>query len=337
MTVSPGRDPDRVVPARHPRQGRHRLALRPGRDQHHVARRHLLGVAQVDQQPAGHVQVAQVAGDPHVAHHRAPDEGDLAPVLGGRVQHLLDPVHVGGEAGHDDPLRGVGEDLVEHRGDVALGADDAGHLGVGGVGQQQVDALAAEPREPGQVGQPVVERELVHLEVAGVQHDAGRGLDGHRHRVGDRVVDREELKVEGPPRAGVALLHLDRLRGQPVLGELGLHQRQGQLGADQGDVGPLPEQVRHRADVVLVGVRQDQRLDLVQAAVEVAEVRQDQVHAGLVGLGEQHPAVDDQQPVVVFEDGHVPTDLAEAAQRDNAQTVVRKGRWRGQVRMRITH
>ena len=45
-----------------------------------------------------------------------------------------------------------------------------GHLGVGGVGEEEVDALLAEPREGAQVGDPAVERELVHLEVAGVQH-----------------------------------------------------------------------------------------------------------------------------------------------------------------------
>ena len=167
-------DADRVVAARHPRQRRHRLALRPGGDQHDLARRHLLGVAQVDEQPAGHVQVAEVAGDAHVADHGPADEGDLPAVLRRRVEHLLHPVHVRGEAGHDDPLGGVGEHVVEHRRDVPLGPDDAGHLGVGRVGEQQVDALAAEPREPGQVGQPPVERQLVHLEVAGVQHDAGR-------------------------------------------------------------------------------------------------------------------------------------------------------------------
>ena len=53
-----------------------------------------------------------------------------------------------------------------------------GHLGVGGVDQQQVDALLAEPGEGPQVGDPAVERQLVHLEVAGVQHElAGRGAD----------------------------------------------------------------------------------------------------------------------------------------------------------------
>ena len=44
-----------------------------------------------------------------------------------------------------------------------------GHLGVGRVGHEQVDALLAQPGEGAQVGEPAVERQLVHLEVAGVQ------------------------------------------------------------------------------------------------------------------------------------------------------------------------
>ena len=114
------------------------------------------------------MQQAEVAGDAHVAHHRPADEGDLAPVRARAVEHLLDAVHVAGEAGDDQPLRGPGEDVVQHRADAALGGDEAGHLGVGGVRQQQVDALGAEPGEGAQVGQDAVQRQLVHLEVAGV-------------------------------------------------------------------------------------------------------------------------------------------------------------------------
>ena len=96
-----------------------------------------------------------------------------------------------------------------------------GHLGVGRVRQQQVDALAAEPGEAAEVGDPAVERELVHLEVAGVQDGAGRGADGDGERVRDRVVDGEELAVERP-EAGPGLLDdLEHLRLHPVLGELG--------------------------------------------------------------------------------------------------------------------
>ena len=66
------------------------------------------------------------------------------------------------------------EDPVEHRADVLLGGGEARHLGVGGVGQEQVDALLAEPGERAQVGDPAVERQLVHLEVAGVQDQCRR-------------------------------------------------------------------------------------------------------------------------------------------------------------------
>ena len=55
--------------------------------------------------PAG-TEVAEVARDAHVAHHRAPDERHLAVVRVRGVEHLLDAVHVRGEGGHDDPLLG---------------------------------------------------------------------------------------------------------------------------------------------------------------------------------------------------------------------------------------
>ena len=86
-----------------------------------------------------------------------------------------------------------------------------------------------------------------------------------------------------------------------------------------GMSGLLREQVRHGADVVLVAVGQHDRLDVVESVHDGREVGQDQVDAGLVLLGEQHAAVDDQQLAVVLEDGHVATDLAEAAQRDDPQ------------------
>ena len=55
--------------------------------------------------------------------------------------------------------------------------------------------------------------------------------------------------------------------------------------------------------------------DVVEPVPDVVEVREDQVDAGLVVLGEEHAAVDDQQPAVVLEDRHVAADLAEAAER----------------------
>ena len=45
----------------------------------------------------------------------------------------------------------------------------AGDLGIGGIDEEQVDALVAEPTEPGEIGEPAVEQELVQFDVAGVR------------------------------------------------------------------------------------------------------------------------------------------------------------------------
>ena len=82
----------------------------------------------------------------------------------------------------------------------------------------------------------------------------------------------------------------------------------------------LPQQVGHAADVVLVAVGEYDGDDVLHPAAEVGEVGQDHVDAGLGLLGEQHPAVDDEQLALVLEDGHVATDLAEATERDDAQS-----------------
>ena len=50
--------------------------------------------------------------------------------------------------------------------------------------------------------------------------------------------------------------------------------------------------VRHGADVILVAVGEDQRLHLGAARLDVGQVRNDQIDAELVGVGEHHAGVD---------------------------------------------
>ena len=220
---------------------------------------------------------------------------------------------------------------------VPLGHRETGDLGVGGVGHEQVDPLLAEAGEGPQVGDPLVQRELVHLEVAGVQDQARRGPDGDREAVGDRVVDRDELEVEHALGGAVALLDLAQLGADAVLLELLPDQRQREAGPDEGDVRPLLQQVGDAADVVLVPVGEDHPDHLVEAITDRGEVGQDHVDAGLVLLGEQHPAVDDQQRALVLEHGHVATDLAQPAQGHDAEAV--PGQLRGllELGMRVAH
>src|SRR3954467_9527547 len=79
----------------------------------------------------------------------------------------------------------------------------------------------------------------------------------------------------------------------------------------------LSHQVRQRADVVLVSVREDDRPDRAAALPEVLEVRQDQVDAEVLVTREGEPRVDDHDRPLAFVRGHVLADLTEASERDD--------------------
>ena len=219
---------------------------------------------------------------------------------------------------------GVAEDLVDDRGDRLLARGEARHLGVGGVGQEEVDALLAEPGERAQVGDPAVERQLVHLEVAGVQHHPRAGADRDGQRVGDRVVDRDELEVERAEREPVALADLVRARSRLSRCSRSLESSSASVSLEP--TSGMSPRSRSRYGVapmwsswpwVSTSASTSSRRSRIGS-----EVGQDQVDAGLVVLGEEHAAVDDQQPAVVLEDGHVAADLAEPAERDDPETAL---------------
>jgi len=79
------------------------------------------------------------------------------------------PAGSGARGSRSSTLRCVAasaEDGVDGRADVLFRGRESGHLGVGRVGEEQVDALFGEAGEGTEVGDALVERELVHLEVA---------------------------------------------------------------------------------------------------------------------------------------------------------------------------
>ena len=186
-----------MVAVCHAAERGHRLALGAGRHEDDLLRGQVVGLLGVDQDAVGHLEVAEVGGDAHVAHHRAAHERDATLVRVGGVDDLLDAVHVAGKGRDDDAAGGVREQPVERRRNFDLGRREAGDLRVGGVHLEEVDALLAEAGKGAQVGDAAVERQLVHLEVAGVEDRARGRAHEDRKRIWDRVVDRDELEVEG--------------------------------------------------------------------------------------------------------------------------------------------
>ena len=71
--------------------------------------------------------------------------------------------------------------------------------------------------------------------------------------------------------------------------------------------------------MVFVAVGQDDTDDVIESVLDRSEVGEDEVDAGLCFFGEQHATVDDEEPTVELEHGHVATDLAESAERDDTQ------------------
>ena len=106
-------------------------------------------------------------------------------MVGGRVDDLLDTVHVRGKGGDDNLAGGLAEHLIQDRADLALGRDKPGHQRVRGVHHEQVDALLAHTGEGAQVGEATVQRKLVHLEVTRDEDVTRIGAHEDRERVGD--------------------------------------------------------------------------------------------------------------------------------------------------------
>ena len=194
--------------------------------------------------------------------HAAAEERHLAAIFGGHIQNLLQPVNRGAEAGDHQPPLGAIEDFFQARPHRAFAFGVAGPVDVGRIRHQQQHAALAVIGEGVQIEQLVVGGRGVHFEIAGVNDDAQRRGDGQRHRADDGVRDVDELdgeRAELDPRAGLDLVQLGIVQ-HAVLFQAPLHQRQREGGAVDRHVD-LAQQKRHRADVILVAVRQDQRAD----------------------------------------------------------------------------
>jgi len=80
----------------------------------------------------------------------------------------------------------------------------------------------------------------------------------------------------------------------------------------------LAQDERQRADVVLVAVGQDDRLDVLRAFAQVGEVGQHQIDADHVRRREAQARVHHHDAVVELDDGQVLADLPQTAERQDA-------------------
>ena len=216
-----------------------------------------IDVLRANHQAVRNAQAVHAVGQFHVIDHAAADEGNFPPRSGRDVNDLLDARNRRREAGHDHLARGRARQFLDARANAALGRRVAGPLDIGAVAEQREDAFRAVAREGMQVKRLPVDRRLVHLEIAGVNHDADRSANRQRHAVDGAVRDAYELHFEnadfdfapGNDFAQIGLVE------QAVFFQALLYQRQREARAVDRRL-QVAQYVGQRADVIFVTVRQ---------------------------------------------------------------------------------
>ena len=165
-----------------------------------------------------------------------------------------------------------------------------------------------------QVEETVVGGRGIDLEVAGVQHDSERRVDGERDAIDQAVRDLQRMNGERANLEALSGANLAQVGvvEQLVFVELIFNVGQRELGGPDRDI-EFAEDPGQGADVVFVAVREDDAAHMLAIFEQVRNVGDDDVDAQQLGFGE-HQAGVDYDDVVAEADGHaVHTELAHPA------------------------
>ena len=148
--------------------------------------------------------------------------------------------------------------------DEPLRPGHAGPLRVRRVAEQEVDALVAELGQPADVGLQPVDRRVVELPVAGVDDAAGGRVEHDGDAVRDRVRDADEVEAERAdldrPAPGSTSRSVVAL-ASPCSSSFDLTRPSVSFVPITSSQSDLAQEVRQPADVILVRVREHDRVD----------------------------------------------------------------------------
>ena len=263
------------------------------------------------------MDIAELQRDIHDVDHAAAQHGYLALVAHGRVNDLLDAMHVRGERSHDDTAARLVERTVEGRAHRALRRRMTLALRIRRIRHHHEHALVAEVGEAAEIRHLAIDWRIVELEVTRMHDHADRRLDGKAHGIGDGVVHADEANAEAADIDDVAL-H-DRMqvaRVHAVLFQAALQNAQRQARAIDRHVDLL-QHIRQRADVILMTMREHDGLDLVFVLQQIGNIRNNEVDAQHIVLWEHQTRIDDEDFLVATDYRHVLADFPQTAQGDD--------------------
>ncbi len=298
-------------------EGGHGLALGAGDQDAELVGWGVLDLVGVDDEALRRIDIAKVLRDLGGVIDGAADDGELAAVLVGEIHGDADAVDGGREAGEEEALFGGCEDVVEAWNDGLFAGGEAGAVDIGGVLEEEEDALLAEVGEGLEIEGVAVGGGEIDFEVAGVEDDADGGVDGERDAVDEGVRDADGHDGECAEGEAVAGEDFDEFGvvEEAMLFELAFDVGEGELGTVDGDV-EVRQDPRKAADVILVSVGEDDAADFAAVLDEVGDVGNDDVDAEELFFGEHEAGVDDEDVVAVVEGEAVHAELAESTKRN---------------------
>ena len=170
--------------------------------------------------------------------------------------------------------------------------------------------LKAQLGEPGEVDHGALSGSHIDLEVTGMDDHTGRAVDGQGHRVGNRVVHMDQFHIHasqldmGPCRSYLKLCRTVQI----VLFQLAFDQADGQSRAVNRHI-QFFQQIRHRADMVLVAVGDHHAPDFFPVFLYERKIRNNAVYAGHIVIRERKAAVHDDHIVLALIQREVLADL----------------------------
>ena len=160
-----------------------------------------------------------------------------------------------------------------------------------------------------------------------MEQDAGGRADDQSDRVGNAVIDGDRLDIERTELGAQAFADgvLDDAAEHAMLFELDRDQSERQRRAVDGDRivrVELHDQIGQPADVILVAVGEEDAEQTVESLGDVRVVAHDQVDAVQLRFGKLDPRVDDDHVSAELDERRVLADLAHAAHRADANSLV---------------
>ena len=277
-----------------------------------------------DEHAVGDLDVAERRADAHVLAHRAPDQRHLAIERRGRVDDLLDAVDVRREARDHDPSLAVREHLLQVRAHDRLRGREARAVDVRRVSAQQQHALAAELGQARDVRRRAVHGRLVELVVARDQHRAERSVPSATALESGIEWVMWTSSIENGPSSSVSAMSTSFSSMSRSLCSSSFERAIAIVSAPPYTGGrwlsaELAQDPRQRAEMVLVAVGHDDRLDVLGPLAQVGEVGQDQVDADHLRGREAQAHVHHHDAPVVLDDRHVLAYLPQPAEGQDAQ------------------